>query len=110
MTDLQNVPERVEVEINDDGLYCQLGKDLIDFEVTDIPYHKRYQTIDGVRWVMLKEAQREIENLQAQVEKADELAKVLVELDAALKSCILFPLAAAKRLRAREKLAAYQGE
>ena len=35
-----------------------------DFDVTQVPYHKRYQTIDGIRWVMLEEANREIESRQ----------------------------------------------
>lgn len=36
------------------------------FDVTQVPYHKRYQTIDGIRWVMLEEANREIRSRESE--------------------------------------------
>jgi len=53
-----------------------MGEELKDFDINSIPYLERYQTIDGVRWVMLKEVnenihaihEAEIKELEAELE------------------------------------------
>lgn len=38
-----------------------------DFDINNIPYEQRYMTDDdGVRWIMLEEAKREIEKAKAE--------------------------------------------
>ena len=55
--------------------------ELKEFDVKTIPYEQRFQTIDGVRWVMLKESNRhcdyEIEFLRKQLEAAEQEIKAL---------------------------------